>query len=96
MTLLPAIISHGQAPLPPSAGGAGYALRLQGQQCLDVNLAGLEEHEELAMGVWLNPSQVRSCCEPPKLPFWKERQAQSHATWPPKGTSGAATLLSDS
>lgn len=50
---------HGQAPLSPSAGGAGYALRLQGQQCLEVSLAGLEETDEAAVGVWLNPSQVR-------------------------------------
>lgn len=27
---------------------------------MEVTLAGLEETGELAMGVWLNPSQVRS------------------------------------
>lgn len=27
---------------------------------MEVSLAGLEETEELAMGVWLNPSQVRT------------------------------------
>lgn len=32
------------------------------------------------MGVWLNPSQVRSCCEPPKLPFRKERQTKRSAS----------------
>ena len=50
---------HMQAPLPPSAGAAGYALRLQGQQCMEVTSTTLQETGELVMGVWLNPSQVR-------------------------------------
>lgn len=47
-----------QAPLGPAAGGAGYALRLQGQQCLKVSSPPLEDTGELVAGVWLNPSQV--------------------------------------
>lgn len=54
-----ALLSRKQAPLPPSAGAAGYALRLQGQQCMEVSPNSLQETGELAVGVWLNPSQVR-------------------------------------
>lgn len=52
------LIPRCQAPLPPSAGEAGYALRLQGKQCMEVALAGPDQMSELAVGVWLNPSKV--------------------------------------
>ena len=49
-----------QAPLGPAAGGAGYALKLQGQQCMEVVSPPLEDTGELAVGVWVNPLQVKA------------------------------------
>lgn len=58
MFVVTAVPPRFQAPLAPSAGGAGYALRLQGSQCLEVASSNLDDTGELIAGMWLQPSQV--------------------------------------